>query len=185
MKCKGCLAQGKPEFFASDPKCAFESGEFSPDNWNCATACELRVFMGESCYREEDKPWYEGFWVRRDDQSYGALWIPPNPNDAETVGCWRGGGLIAGYWYKGHGATDMLIRVDPRDGGRDEIGKPLTLVEAEAALENLRFVKSERDGSTLDAQASPTPSEREQEEKEKTGASETRGASDGGDFDAD
>lgn len=36
-----------------------------------------------------------------------------------------------------------MIRVDPRDGGMwNEAGLPLTMIEAEAALENLRIAVS-------------------------------------------
>lgn len=47
MKCKLCTEQGQPVNFGSQVRCAFESGEFSSDNWNCATACAIRAFMGE------------------------------------------------------------------------------------------------------------------------------------------
>lgn len=42
IMCKLCLERGKT-WIGSDPKCAFENGVFSPDNWNCATMSKLRA----------------------------------------------------------------------------------------------------------------------------------------------
>lgn len=134
-KCKLCVEQGWPEHFGSEPCCAFEAGEFSSDNWNCATANAIRRLMGEGDWGDKERN-DEAFYVRRDDQSYGALFVPPNPERDEDEGPWQGGGLIAGYWYKHRGQTEMLIRVDPRNGGMEQdAAKPLTLEEAEEALE--------------------------------------------------
>lgn len=128
-KCKLCV--GRPEYFGGERRCAFGTGEFSSDNWLCATCVAIRQLMGESG-EETD----ENFYVRRDDRSYGALFVPPLQQDAPDEGAWRGGGMIAGYWYKHRGQTEMLIRVDPRDGGQEnDAAKRLTLEEAEAALE--------------------------------------------------
>ena len=89
----------------------------------------------------------------RDDRSYAArkphllwstIWIPPNPNEAEDEGEFRGGGFIAMYWYKHRGQTENIIRVDPRNGAMIDVAAlPLTAVEAEIALVNLdiRFPK--------------------------------------------
>lgn len=137
MICKRCRERGRPANFGSEPKCAFRTGEFTSDNWQCATALEIRTLMGE------EGPMPDGFYIRQEDQSYGALCVPPNPNDipeGDEVGPWRCGGLIAGYWYKNRGQTEMLIRVDPRNGGMEEkAALRLTLVEAEAALENFKL----------------------------------------------
>jgi len=141
-KCKLCIEQGRPEHSASEPRCAFESGEFSSDNWNCATAGAIRELMGEHAWIDERHD--EAFYVRRDDRSYGALFVPPNPEQPEHEGSWRGGGFIAGYWYKHRGQTEMLIRVDPRNGGQEpDAAKPLTLEEAEAALECCRLARKD------------------------------------------
>jgi hypothetical protein len=136
-KCTLCIAQGWPSNFGDEPRCAFETGEFSSENWNCATAVAIRMLMGEGW---DDSKTHDNFYVRRDDQSYGALFVPPHPEDipeGKQVGPWRGGGLIAGYWYKHRSQTEMLIRVDPRNGGKEpEAAKRLTVQEAEAAIEN-------------------------------------------------
>ena len=48
--CPRCAARGKT-WVGSDPKCAFESGVFSADNWNCATINELRNLGDDSPVR--------------------------------------------------------------------------------------------------------------------------------------
>lgn len=136
MKCKLCIEQGWPANYGDEPECAFATGEFVENNWACATACEIRTLMGEG----EDEQNEDAFYVRRDDQSYGALWVPPHPDDEEDVGCWRGGGMIVATWYKSRGRTDTMIRVDGRDGGLER-AKPLLLAEAEAAIRNIRAWK--------------------------------------------
>ena len=140
--CKRCIERGRPANFGSEPKCAFMTGEFSEDNWQCVTASIIRSFMGEDYCDTHDG---DRFYIYRDDESFGAIWVPPNPQDVpdgDEVGPWRGGGLIAGYWYKHRGCTEMLIRVDPRNGGQAaDAGKRLTLAEAEAAIENLEIAK--------------------------------------------
>jgi hypothetical protein len=143
--CKRCQKTPVPSNFGSPRKCAFNSnGIFTSDNWNCVTACELRALAGEGWDNKKDA---ESFFVRRDDRSYAAIWIPPHPEDVpdgERVGPFRGGGFIAMTWYKDRGQTEIMIRVDPRDGGMpDEAGLPLTAHEAEAALENLQLAVRE------------------------------------------
>jgi len=141
MKCKLCIEQGHPPNFGSPPRCAFESGEFSSDNWNCATAIRIRELMYQESFGEL------GLRLRMHDQSFGSLWVPPHPEDipyGKRIGPWRGGGFISGYWYKDRGQTEMLIRVDPRDGGNEkEAALRLTLAEAEAAIENWDLYKLE------------------------------------------
>lgn len=143
MKCKLCIERGRPANFGSEPQCAFTNGVFDSHNWNCATAVEIRKLMGEGW---DTLPSEERLYTRRHDRSFGALWVSPHPEDVpdgDEVGVFRGGGFIAGHWYKHQGRTDMLIRVDPRNGGRtEESGQKLTLEEAEAVLENCRSVSA-------------------------------------------
>ena len=43
-------------------------------------------------------------------------------------------------WYKERGRVEIMLRVDPRDGGTwDKAGMVLTADEAEAALVNLEL----------------------------------------------
>ena len=142
--CALCKSTPVPENYGSPRSCAFDAGGlFTSDNWACVTALHLRELAGEN----EDSKNEESFYIRANDQSYGALYVPPNPNDVpegEEFGPFRGGGFIAMSWYKGHGQTEIIIRVDPRDGGAlDEAGLPLTLREAEAAIENIRLRQRE------------------------------------------
>jgi hypothetical protein len=145
--CKLCKETPVPDNMASPRLCAFNrDGYFTTENWCCVTALRLRALCGEA-----SRPANEGYrlYIRRDDQSYGALWVPPHPHDVpegERIGPFRGGGFIAMSWYKGHGQTEVMIRVDPRDGGQlDEAGLPLTMREAEEAIENLRLAGIEDD----------------------------------------
>jgi len=42
MNCHRCQGDPQPEHFASPRKCAFDdAGNFTPDNWNCATITAL------------------------------------------------------------------------------------------------------------------------------------------------
>lgn len=134
MKCKACVEQGQPANFGSPVRCAFESGVFSDQNWQCATACQLRELAGEGETREDQHR--DGFWTRRNDTSYAALYVPPHPDQEEHEGEWRGGGFIAMTWYKSRGGTDVMVRVDGWEGGK-HCAVPLTREAAEAALVNI------------------------------------------------
>lgn len=46
----------------------------------------------------------------------------------------RGGGFIAMSWYKSRGRIEIMTRVDG-----DPISTPLTVAEAEAAIENIQI----------------------------------------------
>lgn len=139
--CARCVKRGQT-WNGSAPRCAFKTGEFSNENWNCATANNLRSLAGED---HNDAKTAESLYLYRDDQSYAALFVPPNENDipdGEEIGPFRGGGFIAMSWYKHRGQTDMILRVDPRDGGTwDKCGMPLTLAEAEAAIKNIEAAR--------------------------------------------
>ncbi len=75
------------------------------------------------------------------------MWIPPHPQDVpdgDRIGPFRGGGFIAMLWYKHHGGIESMVRVDGWDSEkRQKAPNLLTLVEAEAALENLEIVALE------------------------------------------
>lgn len=141
--CKLCKQIPQPTDYLSPRLCAFDRrGNFTRENWNCETANALRQACGEDLGSKGSE---ESLYVRRSDQSYAAIYIPPNPEDVpdgDMVGPFRGGGFIAMSWYKSHGQVDAMIRVDPRDGGMwDRAGLPLTRREAEAALENLKLAR--------------------------------------------
>jgi len=54
MACKLCEERGK-NWVGSNPICAFESGNFSADNWNCATLLRLRDLCEDSELRNGDQ----------------------------------------------------------------------------------------------------------------------------------
>lgn len=75
--CKMCRTRGK-NWTGDDPKCAFRTGVFSSDNWNCATANALR-----GCVQDE---------IWNDDQKAAIL-------------CAEEGDFIVLNWYKNRGST--------------------------------------------------------------------------------
>ena len=94
---------GPPENFGSEPKCAFESGTFNGDNWQCATMNELRTMCGN--YKNPNEDQYAE--------------ILRASEDAECT-------HIVLTWYKCRGRTEgawMLFDEKPP--------QPLTLEEAE------------------------------------------------------
>lgn len=93
MACAMCNARGKT-WQGSDPKCAFEGATFSGENWNCATAGEIRGFIDETSGRVQ--------YMFCDDQKYATiavhdLRLPSGSADALWV-----------YWYKNRGRTDAM-----------------------------------------------------------------------------
>lgn len=108
MTCKRCIERGKPSNFGSDPKCAFESGVFSSDNWQCATMNALR----QKCIHD----------ARIDDESIGYIHIP----DSVDVH----GFYLVLTWYKSRGQTGNALIM-----GDDYPAIPLTLEVAEQILE--------------------------------------------------
>lgn len=146
MPCKMCIERGRPAHYDSEPECAFESGEFSSENWNCATVNKIRCFIA---YEPAQDKYNESRLMRKNDQTYVLLWIPPHPDDVPDgykVGPWRGGGCIAMSWEKDRGQCQAMIRLDPRDGGTwDKAALPLTFGEAEAAIENVTLSRKRRE----------------------------------------
>ena len=80
-KCKRCEQRGKT-WKGDDPRCAFESGEYSPDNWMCATMGALRAKVESS-----------SFW--HDDHNTAIIALNDNPR------------LLILNWYKDRGRTDF------------------------------------------------------------------------------
>jgi hypothetical protein len=115
--CPRCLAAGqRPEHFGSDRQCAFATGVFSYDNWQCMTALDLRALAGEDHYGDGYQP--GAATVKHNDQSAALL---ANPAD----GCL---GFVVLGWYKSRGRTEYL-------GYLDETKViPLTLEMAEEVL---------------------------------------------------
>lgn len=104
-ECKLCKERGKPEYFGSEPKCAWEMTDFSSDNWNCATANALRDLIDYN-FRDD---MFSG--------SIGVIHIPEND-------------IVQGYvvmsWYKERGRTAQIWLFND-----DDMPRPLLLKEAE------------------------------------------------------
>lgn len=120
MTCKACVSRGKPEHFGSDPKCAFESGPFSGDNWQCVTANLVRDLTERTgdCrihhIREENQNYSTislmGFDVLPNEDGQGVM-------NAQPTCLWVG-------WYKNRGRTEgmwlMFENTPPRQPTEEE-----------------------------------------------------------------
>jgi hypothetical protein len=100
--CEHCGKLWQPENYGSPRKCAFENETFSGDNWNCGLVSSIRREM----YNDEEEAW--ALRVRRDDQSFAALYVGVPSWD----GTWGDGyelmGLLVATWYKDRGCCDEL-----------------------------------------------------------------------------
>ena len=104
VSCPRCKSRGK-DWNGSHPKCAFETGVFNPDNWNCATANALRDIV------KADN------WNNNDDQHACLI---TGAEDSLHV-------LL--HWYKNRGRTEgaWMVTIEGEM-------KPLTLTEAERVV---------------------------------------------------
>lgn len=99
MTCKACIERGQT--WAGDkPQCAFESGAFSPGNWNCATVNMIRDLVDEHA-------------IYCDDEKYAVLNI-------SELGLGDTGQAIALWvqWYKSRGRTQSLLLLQIEDAPR-------------------------------------------------------------------
>jgi len=117
VTCKLCTERGKT-WNGDDPRCAFESGVFSTDNWRCATMSRLRGIAEKRGSSE------------RDDNSCASIGYVPLDNDYVPMDAPEmDAGYIVMTWYKDRGRKGQaLIMWD------DEESRPLTLREAEEAI---------------------------------------------------
>lgn len=109
MTCLACLSAGmKPPHFGSPRRCAFESGIFSTDNWQCATLNALRDLA---------------IFSHRDDMENGSICVIPLPvNDIQQ-------GYIVLSFYKDRGSVGRAIVMND-----EEEPKVLTLQVADVCL---------------------------------------------------
>ena len=113
MTCKACMKRGKT-WQGDDPRCAFdERGNFTQDNWNCATINKLRELTRLAC----------GGFDYRDDDSAGTVYVLQIPEIDEAQG------YVIMTGYKNRGAIGNALIVF--DGSE---AKPLTLEAAEAII---------------------------------------------------
>jgi hypothetical protein len=108
MACRACIERGKT-WDGADPKCAFESGVFSHENWNCATMNTLR----DICEKEMESA---NHYPYNNDQR---AWLFP------VFGM---GEFLVLTWYKSRGKTDGAFVID------EERHTVLTLAEAEVII---------------------------------------------------
>lgn len=104
VSCPRCKSRGK-DWNGSDPKCAFATGVFNPDNWNCATANALRDIV------KADN------WNNNDDQHACLI-----TGVEESL-------HVLLHWYKSRGRTEgaWMVTIEGEM-------KPLTLAEAERVV---------------------------------------------------
>ena len=105
-------------------KCAFETGRFSSDNWNCQTMIALRT-IAESLRYGEKHPLAVAY--ERDDMSSASIGVVRIPEASEEE---IQQGYIVMTWYKNRGHTGRAIVV-----WDDFEPEPLTLRTAEWVLE--------------------------------------------------
>ena len=115
-----CLERGTPDNFGSEPKCAFETGAFSPDNWMCATMIELRRLAEDSWRHGEDGG---NFSFRESDSSLATLWFYDGEDDY-SLAKW-----LVMTFYKSRGRTSRAYVLCD-----DDEPTVLTLQQAEYAL---------------------------------------------------
>lgn len=114
MTCQACVTRGKPEHFGSEPRCAFEQGPFTGDNWQCATANLIR----DLTERQDDCRFHH---LREENQNYATISLmgfdllaerdEKGFMNAQPTCLWVG-------WYKQRGATEgmylMFENLPPR-----------------------------------------------------------------------
>lgn len=102
MPCEACKKQIKT-WSGDDPKCGFESGQFDPDNWMCATTKMIRRLADRS---EGDAIPGIHFHVSDNEQRYSVIDLDkvkeffdaPGPTPVS---------LYVG-WYKNRGRTECM-----------------------------------------------------------------------------
>jgi len=115
FECPRCQARGKT-WLGDLPRCAFTgTGQFSADNWNCATMNALRLFTQE---------------IYCQDHTLGIIAIPELSRDCGFDDLMPN--FLVLHWYKTRGACPLaqVVRMNHRVS-------PLTLSWAELILKNL------------------------------------------------
>ena len=95
MTCKMCKERGQT-WEGDKPRCAFESGVFDEDNWQCATINALRdlVYEGQSPMPPRVDYRY------CEDQKYATVCIDGIEGADGALALWVS-------WYKNRGGTDQ------------------------------------------------------------------------------
>lgn len=112
--CHRCVARGTMKNTAT-PKCAFESGTFSGNNFLCATSTALRDLLSTGF---EVTAGVAASYV--DDTTFVSV-----PIDIESI---EGAAFMIMSWYKRRGCTDVIAIV------YEGVVAPITLAQAEEAI---------------------------------------------------
>jgi len=87
-ECPRCQKRGK-NWKGDDPRCAFKSGFFSEDNWNCATMNKLRACDGFQTFSEDNScmvlPFEGNFIVLKWYKSRGRIDFAVILNDSGMI----------------------------------------------------------------------------------------------------
>lgn len=120
--CPRCTADPKPEGFTTPRQCGFTAeGQFTPDNWNCAT---LDALIGPSSITPTVAPDGATFVAGSDERcEVTPTWIDDDSDDY--------GGFIVTTRYKRRGRTDSAIYV-----GMFHPPKPVTLALIERVIQS-------------------------------------------------
>lgn len=127
--CNACIKRGK-HWQGSDPKCAFdEKGNFTSDNWNCATLSKLREIA-------EDYDLVQ----TANETSIATLYVPSLDLDeiTESDNFDAYGGFIVLSWYKNRGNTGNALFMS------EEGTLPLSIKHAE------RFIAAGKYGDSTE-----------------------------------
>mgnify|MGYP005994574009 CR=1 FL=1 len=115
-QCRRCRIQGQPAIFASSVQCAFPSGVFSADNWQCATLTRLRSLLPDSAVQFN--------W----DVS------------AALIRCYGADeGFLVISWYKSRGHTSAVTWIC------EDESRPAKWDEVEATINGLERERREAD----------------------------------------
>lgn len=93
--CQACQQRGKT-WQGEDPRCAFEGGAFSADNWSCATAGLIR----DLCYEGKTLP-HGVAYQYCGDQKYATIKTEHVDGISGALALWV-------TWYKSRGTTDAM-----------------------------------------------------------------------------
>lgn len=115
--CRACASRGGRTWNGDDPRCAFTSGRFDTDNWNCASLAELRNYADTG-----------GLVIYNDDSRAVALRFSQRSDDGDDE---ISGVLFLG-WYKSPGRTEAAMVYD--DGAQ---ASPSTREQIDAAVRAL------------------------------------------------
>lgn len=96
--CAACRARGKT-WDGSDAKCAFVTGKFSQDNWNCATDGLIRQIAPNLWRDMAPNPYL--YHIREDGQNHMLIHVGHLDLKTDALSLWVS-------WYKNRGQTEAM-----------------------------------------------------------------------------